>query len=271
MRAYVDKKNVQAKSYYSDRFYKSPQLPKESVESDEIFNKDIESLKSKFEIKESYIQKGQLVLVINPEDNIAVLKHLRDELNYNFLSELSATDWLADEGEFEVFYQMLSTSKRKRARVKCRVKEDQSIESAVCVYKSADWAEREMYDMFGIKANNHPYMKRIIMPDDWSGHPLRKSYPLHGDEAAQWYEVDKIFGKEYRDVIGPENRDQARIDKKDTKNYAKIKHEVPFGEEPSDSPTDMMDYQEKDGVGLFGINLITKFTKENSKELKSRK
>jgi len=96
----------------------------------------------------------------------------------------------------------------------------------------ANFAEREMYDMFGIVANNHPELKRILMPEDWVGHPLLKTYPLQGDEAASWYEVDKIFGKEYRDVIGPELRDPSRIDRGDTQRFARVGKEVPFGADP---------------------------------------
>jgi NADH-quinone oxidoreductase subunit C len=119
-------------------------------------------------------------------------------------------------------------------RVKCRIKPEQAIESVVDVYKSANFAEREMYDMFGIYVNNHPYLKRILMPEDWQGHPLLKTYPLQGDEFASWYEVDKIFGKEYRDIIGPENRDPARIDRYDTKRFSRVGYEVPFGADISE-------------------------------------
>ena len=94
------------------------------------------------------------------------------------LTELSAIDWIAERGGFEVFYQMLSMTKRKRIRVKCFIKENEAINSIEKLFRSADWSEREMYDMFGIKINNHPYMKRILMPDDWEGYPLRKTYPL---------------------------------------------------------------------------------------------
>jgi NADH-quinone oxidoreductase subunit C len=236
MRKYTPKDNVQKKSYYTDRFYVSPELPKEDVTSDEVFAKDVESLKSKFDILESYIEKEQLVVVANDTDNKAIVQHLRDELEYDFLCELSAIDYLADRGEFEVFYQMLSTSKRKRMRLKVALKENHAIESVESLFRCADWAERECYDMYGVVFNNHPYLKRILMPDDWQGYPLRKSYPLQGDEFAQWYEVDKIFGKEYRDIIGPEIRDAAMIDRYDTERFARLGQEVPFGM-PHDSDT----------------------------------
>ena len=129
MRAYSDKKNEQKKAYYNDRFYVAPQIPKDEVQSDEVFAKDVEDLKSSFDIKEAYIQRGQLVVYIDAKDNVSVLTYLRDKLNYNFLSEHSAIDWLAKSGEFEIFYQMLSTSKRKRMRVKFFIKEKEEIQT----------------------------------------------------------------------------------------------------------------------------------------------
>ncbi len=265
MREYKDRKNAQKRAYYTDRFYVVPSIPKEDPSSDEIFAKDYEKLKENFEIKEAYIQRGQLVVIIDPKDNKKILSFFKDELDYTFLSELSANDYLSQSGEFEVFYQLLSINKRKRARVKCRLKEKSAIESVYTIYKSADWAEREMFDLMGVKVNNHYNLKRLIMPDDWSGHPLRKDYPLQGDEAAAWYEVDKIFGKEYREIIGPEQRDPARIDRKDTKNFARIGHEVPYGAPYSEEKT-TQEYQEEDGVFF-----IDEFKKENSKVLNTRR
>ena len=268
MRAYKDKKNTQAKPYYSDRFWVAPVVDKEEVSSDSIFSKDIEQLKAKFEVRDAYIQLGQLVVYINPRENKGVIKFFKEKLNYDFLTEMSAIDWLAQKGEFEVFYQMLSTSKVKRVRVKMFIKEDETIESVEKVFRSADWAEREMYDMFGIEVKNHPYFKRILMPDDWQGHPLRKSYPLQGDEFAQWYEVDKIFGKEARDIIGPENRDGAMIDRYDTERFARIGHEVPKGtnlREIVEPDTDITYHEEE------GVFLIQKMNEKRSKQLKERR
>lgn len=264
MRPYSEKQNVQKKPYYSDRYYVAPLIPKEPVESDDVFANDMMTLKAKFEIQDAYIQRGQLVVYIHPNDNVEVLRCLRDELGYNFLSEHSAIDWLAKRGEFEIFYQMLSTSKRKRLRIKCFLKEKETLKSVTSLYKSADWAEREMYDMFGVIISGHPYMKRLLMPDDWYDHPLRKTYPLHGDEAARWYEIDKIFGKEYRDIIGPEERDGARVDESDTYRFARLEHEVPFGAEPSKEKT-ITDYQEEGGVFI-----VKKLKKADAKILKER-
>ncbi len=266
MRPYSNRQNAQAKATYSDRFYKSPQLAKEKVSSDKIFNQDLKILKEKFKISDSYIQKDQMVLFIQPHDIKEVMLTLRDELDYDFLCELSAIDWIAKSNQFEIFYQMLSMKKRKRLRVKFFINNGEAVESIVDVFKSADWAEREMYDMFGIVANNHPYLKRLLMPDDWSGYPLLKSYPLIGDEAAQWYEIDLIFGSEYREVVGPEIRDTKRVDQKDTKNFARVGAEVPYGAKPSTKETNFSEFQEEGGVPF-----ITRFKKDLQKTLKNRK
>lgn len=274
MRAYTPKNDVQRKSYYNDRFYVTPHIPKVDVDTDEVFSKDLEYLKASFEVKDAYIQKGHLVVIINVKDNKSVIKFAKETLDYDFLMELSALDYMATCGGFEVFYEMLSTSKHKRMRIKCFIKEGDAIESVESIFRCADWSEREMFDMFGIKLNNHPYPKRILMPDDWYDYPLRKTYPLQGDEAAQWYEVDKIFGKDARSVIGPEIRDAAAVDRYDTTRFARLGHEVPYGTdivtngEPEHTP---LAYQEENGVRLFGARLVTKFDENESKVLEKRK
>ncbi|MBD3791316.1 MAG: NADH-quinone oxidoreductase subunit C [Campylobacterales bacterium] len=232
MRKYTPKDNVQGKSYYTDRFWVAPRVPREEVEEGSHFEAVVNALGN--QIKESYIEVGQLVVHIDASENFSVLKTLRDECGYKQCSEQSAVDYLAQDGEFELFYQLLNHTEAKRVRVVCRIKKGEAIESVVPLFKSANFAEREMFDMFGIKVNNHPYLKRIIMPDDWEGHPLLKTYPLHGDEFASWYEVDKIFGKEYRDIIGPENRDPAKIERYDTKRFSRVGYEVPFGADISE-------------------------------------
>ncbi|MEA2028941.1 MAG: NADH-quinone oxidoreductase subunit C [Campylobacterota bacterium] len=225
MRKYTPKDNVQKKAYYTDRFWVAPQVAREAVE-DEHFKAVVEALGD--QVSESYIELDNLVLHINADDNYDVLEALKEKCGYKIATEISAVDYLAQDGEFEIFYQMLNLDQAARVRVICRLKEGLAIESVQPLFKSANFAEREMFDMFGIKANNHPFMKRILMPDDWEGHPLLKTYPLEGDEFASWYEVDKIFGKEYRDIIGPENRDPSRVDRYDTKRFSRVGYEVPF-------------------------------------------
>ena len=257
MRKYVPKDSVQKKAYYTDRFHVVPSTPREDVSTDEVFAKHLEILSAKVEVKSARIELGSMVVEIDHKDNYKALEVLRDECSYAQLTEMSAVDYLAKDGNFEVFYQLLNLKEVKRMRLVMRIEQGLAVESTVSLYKSANFAEREMFDMFGIVSNNHPLMKRIIMPEDWEGHPLLKTYPLQGDEFASWYEVDKIFGKDAREAIGPENRDPSRIDRYDTKRFSRVGYEVPFGADISEgetktpieySKTLLVDYQKADGV-----------------------
>jgi len=274
MRAYSPKQDVQRKSYYNDRFHVVPQLPRVEVESDEQFLNDLNTLKAKINVEEAYIENGHLVIYVAAKDNVKTVKFLKEKLAYDMMMELSAIDYIAARGGFEIFYEMLSMSKHKRLRVKCFIAEKEQLQSVEGVFKMANWSEREMFDMYGVKVINHHNLKRILMPDDWYDHPLRKTYPLHGDEAAQWYEVDKIFGKEARDIIGPEQRDGAAIDRYDTTRFARLGHEVPYGvditngKEPEHTP---LTYQEEGGVGLFGVRIIKEFHEDKSEQLTKRR
>jgi len=266
MRRYAPKDNVQKKAKYTDRFYVAPRVPRDKVEEGSFFESVVSKLKdSGVELLDTYVELGQLVMKIKPEDNIKALTELKENSCFKQCSELSAVDYLAQDGEFEIFYQLLNIDKALRARVVTRIKENQAIESVENIHKMANFAEREMYDMFGIYVNNHPYLKRILMPDDWVGHPLLKTYPLQGDEHAAWYEVDKIFGKEYRDVIGPELRDPARIDRYDTQRFARVGKEVPFGADPS--TIEDADVKIED---VYSKTFATDYTK-GSKELENRR
>lgn len=267
MRKYTPKDNVQRQAYFSDRFFVSPNVPRYEISEDEIFSQDLENISKVFEIKDSYIEHTHLVLHVNKNSIVEVMKYLRDELEYDMLMELSAIDYLALKDGYEVFYEMLSLSKHKRLRVKCFVQKDESIESVTSIFKSANWSEREMYDMLGVKVVNHFNLKRLIMPDDWYDHPLKKTYPLQGDEAASWYEVDKIFGKDARDIIGPELRDPAAIDRYDTTRFARLGHEVPFGMDISQfEPVTPISYEEEGGN-----TLVKKLKPEESVVLKRRR
>ncbi len=261
MRKYTPKDNVQKKSYYTDRYWVAPRVPREEVEAGSHFADVVKALGRK--AKESYVSVGQLVVHIKATDNFDVMKTLKEQCGYTQCSEQSAVDYLAQDGEFELFWQLLNVTEAKRVRVTTRIKENEAIESIEPLFKSANFAEREMFDMFGIKVNNHPFLKRIIMPDDWEGHPLLKTYPLHGDEFASWYEVDKIFGKEYRDVIGPENRDPARIDRYDTKRFSRVGYEVPFGADISEG--------EKEQAIEYSETILVDYNKDSGKQLDERR
>ena len=126
---------------------------------------------------------GEVWAVVAPSESIAVLTFLRDapEFLFDFLSDLTAVHWPKREGaEFEIIYQLYSISRPNRFRIKVRVAEGESTPTATGVWKTADWLEREAYDMFGIRFEDHPDPRRILNPDGFEGHPLRKEFPLQG-------------------------------------------------------------------------------------------
>lgn len=234
-RPYTPKNDVQKKSYYTDRFYVTPSIAKDPIEDQRLLE-DVAELEKTVGVIESYSMRSYAVVIVEAK----FLKQTMVLLNsrgFGQLMEMSANDYLASTGEFELFYELLSVERNQRMRVKCRIKDGEAIESVSDLWRSANWSEREAYDMFGIIFNNHPHLRRILMPDDWHDYPLRKTYPLQGDEFAQWYEVDKIYGKEFRDVIGPENRDPARVDRHDTIRFSRLGREVFAGAEPKEELT----------------------------------
>jgi NADH-quinone oxidoreductase subunit C len=141
------------------------------------------------EIRGSKRSGGQDFLVVGKERVVEILTVLRDhkDTHYNLLSDLLGLDLLgfneggAEGPRFEVIYSLYSLTHFKRFVVKAQVSEDDAtIDTTSEVYPAANWAEREVFDMFGF--NHHPDLRRILMPDDWIGHPLRKDFPLGGEE-----------------------------------------------------------------------------------------
>jgi NADH-quinone oxidoreductase subunit C len=103
------------------------------------------------------------------------------ETGFNFLSDLTCVDWFPSEPRFEVVYNLLSHQRKERVRLKVKLRgEDARIDSIVDVWPSANFFEREVFDLFGVHFEGHPHLRRIMMPDDWQGHPLRKDYPVEG-------------------------------------------------------------------------------------------
>jgi NADH-quinone oxidoreductase subunit C len=124
---------------------------------------------------------GETTLIADPAKIVDLCRYLRETEKYIRLSAVTAVDWHPAEPRFEVVYHLHSLEPFRRLRVKCKVSgEKPEIESVYSVWRSANWFEREVYDMFGIHFHNHPDLQRILMPTDWEGHPLRKDYPVHG-------------------------------------------------------------------------------------------
>ncbi len=125
--------------------------------------------------------RNELTLAIDPRQITAVCAHLKQEHQFNRLSAVTAVDWWPAEPRFEVVYLLHSLPRNERLRLKCSVHgEAAEIESVCAVWRAADWYEREVFDLFGIRFRNHPELTRILLPEGWEGHPLRKDYPKAG-------------------------------------------------------------------------------------------
>ena len=112
-------------------------------------------------------------------------------LQFNLLSDATCVDRFPLEPRFELNYHLVSIPRRDRVRLRVRLSsDDPSVDSLVPVWPGANWLEREIFDLFGIRFNDHPDLRRILLPDDWEGHPLRKDYPVEG----------------YRDIAGVATR-----------------------------------------------------------------
>ena len=128
--------------------------------------------------------RGELTLEIPPERIVPVCRFLKYEQSFIRLSSVTAVDRHPSEPRFEVVYHLHSVERKEWLRLKCRVHgAGPVIESVTPVWRSANWYEREVFDLFGIRFLNHPDLRRIMMPDDWEGHPLRKDYPVTGPRA----------------------------------------------------------------------------------------
>jgi len=124
---------------------------------------------------------GELTLEIESDQIVSALRHGKTTGKYMRLSSITAVDRYPAEPRFEVVYHLHSISRNVRLRLKSRVSgAHPEIDSATAVYLSSNWYERETFDLFGINFRNHPDLRRIMMPEDWEGHPLRKDYPKTG-------------------------------------------------------------------------------------------
>ena len=128
-----------------------------------------------------HAEHGEPSLFIAAARIVAACRFLKDEQAYLRLSGITAVDWHPSDPRFEVVYLLHSLERNARLRLKCWVSESAGeIDSVTDVWRSANWYEREVFDMFGIVFRGHPDLRRILMPSDWEGHPLRKDFPVHG-------------------------------------------------------------------------------------------
>jgi NADH-quinone oxidoreductase subunit C len=133
-------------------------------------------------IKATKIYVGELTLETEATAILRVLEHLRDDPDCEFkiLIDICGADWPEREKRFDVVYHLLSTTKNRRIRVKLQAGEGEAVPSAIPVFRSAGWYERETFDLYGIGFSEHPDLRRILTDYGFSGHPLRKDFPLTG-------------------------------------------------------------------------------------------
>ena len=143
----------------------------------------IPKLKARFDDKilASFVHCGDEVVKLRKDAIVEVCQFLKEdpELDFNFLMDLCGVDYLGQEPRFEVVYNLYSLRYRRRLRIRVPVPEsDPEVETLVSLWPGANWFEREVWDMFGIKFQGHPNLKRILMYEEFVGHPLRKDYPI---------------------------------------------------------------------------------------------
>jgi NADH-quinone oxidoreductase subunit C len=122
---------------------------------------------------------GTPYVLVRPDDVLDTLQRCRDELGYARWIDLTAVDDVEAEPRFELQYLLYSMAEHRWLRIKTQT--DERVASVTEVFAGANWYEREVYDLFGIEFDGHPNLTRIMMPDDWSGHPLRRDYPIGGE------------------------------------------------------------------------------------------
>jgi NADH-quinone oxidoreductase subunit C len=174
----------------------------------------VEAVQSRFSqaVVEVVEHRDEQTIVLNPESLVDVCNYLKKQLQYNMLETITAVDWLERVPRFDVVYQLLSLPNQCFIRLKVRVgqrrEEHPAVPSVTSVWPGANWYEREVYDLFGITFPGHPDLRRILMPMDWTTHPLRKDYPLNGFDLPEphWggqvpYDVDPGVGTIYQQTL----------------------------------------------------------------------
>jgi len=137
--------------------------------------------------------RNETTVILAPRDLVRVCRFLREEpdLAFDLLSDVTAVDRLLlpqSSPRFEVVYHVYSLQFRRRLRLKVRVGEGEAVPTVTAIWPTANWHEREVYDLFGVPFEGHPDLRRILMPEDWEGHPLRKDYPV--EASPKWWEEE---------------------------------------------------------------------------------
>jgi NADH-quinone oxidoreductase subunit C len=129
-------------------------------------------------VKETSTYLGQNFIVTTPDGAIPVLEYLKLDADFDYLVDITAVDWPKRPERFDLVYIVYSFSRNERVRIKTFIPDGYRPQTAVGVHLTANWLEREVFDMFGIEFAGHPDMRRILLPEEWQGYPLRKDYGI---------------------------------------------------------------------------------------------
>jgi NADH-quinone oxidoreductase subunit C len=159
----------------------APAPPKPPVQLQTPLNNElVERVRAKFgsALVEAIEDRKQAILTVECANLAVVAQYLREEEKFNLLSDLTAVDWPKREKRFDVVLNLYSFAKNERLRVKARAGSGEEVPSVSGVWPTANWLEREAFDMYGIVFAGHPDLRRILLPDEWQGYPLRKDYDI---------------------------------------------------------------------------------------------
>lgn len=139
--------------------------------------------------------RGEFTLFVEPEDVHAIMTALRDHFEFTMCMDVTAVDYYPNESpRFHVIYQLYSLPQNDRLQLRTRLNGNHpQLDSVQDIFAGANWREREVYDLFGIEFLGHPDLRRMMMPEDWVGHPLRKDYPLGYEEVQFSFNFDDIM------------------------------------------------------------------------------
>jgi len=151
----------------------------------------VDSLKKQYGsgVREASTYVGQKYLVVDSGIVFEVLRRMHDDEHYDYCVDITAVHWPKREQPFDLIYILYSFPHNQRVRIKTHLAEGQHVQSAVNIWPTANWLEREVFDMFGIVFEGHPDLKRILLPDGWHGHPLRKDYNILQQDQ-EWVQIN---------------------------------------------------------------------------------
>jgi NADH-quinone oxidoreductase subunit C len=165
----------------------APAVPKPPVVlQTPLENELVARMRAKFgaALVEAIEDRKQAILTVDRAQLAEISLHLRDEEKFDMLADLTAVDWPKREKRFDVVLNLYSFPKNERLRIKVHAADAEAVPSVVSVWPTANWMEREAFDMFGIIFSGHPNLTRILLPDEWQGYPLRKDYDILQQDTA---------------------------------------------------------------------------------------